>query len=373
MKATIDRETLLRALARSQGVVDKRHAMAVLTNALIEAEGSSLRLVATDLEVSLQQTVPAKVQEGGQVAASARTLFEIVRESEASVEEIVLQSLENQWLQVSYGRSNFKIMGIDPNEHPGMPGGTREGAKASRVQMDAGDLSEMIRKTIFAVSTDETRSNLAGVYLCKGGKKGVIRMVATDGHRLALIERSASGAALTDGVILPRKGLAELGKLLGEETGTVTVAVAKSEASIEVDGSLLSMRLVEGTFPDYEKVIPASSARELRVARDDLLQTLRRVSIVSSERARAVCFQLEKGSLGVISVNPDVGEASEELAVEYDGDPVSVGFNARYLLDVLMVLPEGAQVAIGLGDDLSPGVVRSDDEDYTYVVMPMRI
>ena len=371
MKVTIEREAVLRALARTQGVVDKRHSMAVLTNALLEAEDGALNIIATDLEVSLKQTVTAKVAEPGRAAASARTLFEIVRES--ATDEIQLRTLENQWVEVAYGRSNFKLMGINPEEHPGMPASPRNGAKSVRLQLDVGDLSEMIRKTVFAVSTDDTRSNLAGVYLTKGAKKGTVRMVATDGHRLAMLDRQSTGGTVTDGAILPRKGLAELGKLLPEETGAVTLTVTSSEASVEVGSCLLSVRLVEGSFPDYQKVIPESTPRELSVGRDELLQTLRRVSILSSERARGVRFKLEKGSLAIVASNPDMGEASEELPIDYRGEAMEVGFNARYLLDVLGVLPEATKIEIGLGDELSPGVVRGEDEGYSYVVMPMRI
>ena len=371
MRVTIEREAVLRALGRTQGVVDKRHSMAVLTNALFEAGDGKLDIIATDLEVSLRQSIPAKVLEPGRAAASARTVFEIVRES--SSDEIQLRTMDNQWVEVSYGRSNFKLMGINPEEHPGMPAAGRNGAKASRIQIDAGDLSEMVRKTVFAVSSDDTRSNLAGVFLTKGQKKGSLRMVATDGHRLALIERQASGASLTDGVILPRKGLAELGKILPEESATVALTISASEATIEIGDVLLSLRLVEGSFPDYQKVIPDNAHRELVVGRDEFFQTLRRVSILSSERARGVRFKLEKGSLAIVANNPDMGEASEELAVEYRGDRMEVGFNARYLLDVLGVLPEGSKIEIGLGDELSPCIVKGPDEGYCYVVMPMRI
>ena len=206
MDVTIEREALLRILARSQGVVDKRHSMAVLTNALLEADGKSLSLVATDLEVSLKQTVDAKVKTPGAAAVSARTLFEIVRES--ATDTVRLSSLDNQWLRVSYGKSEFKLMGIDPAEYPGMPKQGSDGADPVSIDVAPGDFTDMIRKTVFSVSTDDTRSNLAGIFLTKGEKKGTLRMVATDGHRLAMIDRPVS-ASLSEGVILPRKGLAE--------------------------------------------------------------------------------------------------------------------------------------------------------------------
>jgi DNA polymerase-3 subunit beta len=370
MNVTIEREAILRILGRTQGVVDKRHSMAVLTNALVEVQDKEISIVATDLEVSLKQTAPAKVGEPGKAAASARTLFEIVRES--SAEDICLRTLDNQWVEVSYGKSNFKLMGIDPEEYPGMPQAGVKGSDTATFEVDAGDLGEMVRKTLFSVSGDDTRSNLAGVYITKA-KKNQIRMVATDGHRLAVIDRTISGSLPENGAILPRKGLAEIGKMLGEETGKVSVTVTGHEAMITVGDSVLSMRLVEGSFPDYQKVIPKDTPNRMKVSRDELLHTLRRVSILSSERARGVRFRLSDSTLELSANNPDMGEAKEELAVEYGGAEMEIGFNAKYLIEVLGVLPEGGTVEIGFGDELSPGVLSGDDLGYRYVVMPMRI
>jgi DNA polymerase-3 subunit beta len=371
MNVTIEREAILRILGRTQGVVDKRHSMAVLTNALVEVQDKQISIVATDLEVSLKQTAPARVGEPGKAAASARTLFEIVRES--SADEISLRSLDNQWIEISYGKSNFKLMGIDPDEYPGMPQVATNGAKATRFEVDAGDLLEMVRKTVFAVSGDDTRSNLAGVYLTRAKKKGQLRMVATDGHRLAVIDRVVGGTVPEEGAILPRRGLAEIGKMLGEEMGKVSVNLSGNEAMVTLGDSVLSMRLVEGTFPDYQKVIPSETPNRLKGSRDELLHTLRRVSILSSERARGVRFKLSGNTLELSANNPDMGEATEELAVEYSGADMEIGFNAKYLIDVLGVLPEGSSVEIGFGDELSPGVLQGDDPTYRYVVMPMRI
>ncbi len=371
MNVTIEREAILRILGRTQGVVDKRHSMAVLTNALVEVHDKEISIVATDLEVSLKQTAPAQVGEPGKAAASARTLFEIVRES--SADEIRLRTLDNQWVEVSYGKSNFKLMGIDPEEYPGMPKAGANGAQSATFEVAAGDLGEMVRKTIFAVSADDTRSNLAGVYITKSKKKNQIRMVATDGHRLAVIDRPITGTLPENGAILPRKGLAEIGKMLGEETGKVGITVSGNEAMITVGDSVLSMRLVEGSFPDYQKVIPKETPNRMTVSRDDFLHTLRRVSILSSERARGVRFRLSEGTLELSANNPDMGEAKEELAVDYGGAEMEIGFNAKYLIDVLGVLPEGGNVEIGFGDELSPGVLSGDDAGYRYVVMPMRI
>jgi DNA polymerase-3 subunit beta len=192
MKITVGCEDFLRILARTQGVVDRRHSMAILTNLLLEAGKDEIFVVATDLEVSLRQSCPARVDESGTAAISARKLFEIVRES--SSDEVTARSLDNLWMEVSYGRSKFKLAGIDPQDHPGMPA-VGDGKDATTIELEASDLAEMIAKTIFAVSHDDTRSNLAGVHLGAGEKKGTLRMVSTDGHRLAMIDRKAKGTA----------------------------------------------------------------------------------------------------------------------------------------------------------------------------------
>jgi len=369
MEITTDRESLATILGHTQGVVDKRHSMAVLTNVLLEAKDGKLDITATDLEISLRQSCPATVKKDGRAATSARKLFEIVRE--ASGDEVSIKVLENQQIEISYGRSNFKLMGIDPDEHPGMPAKAGNGQKAVSIEMESTELAEVIRKTIFAVSLDDTRSNLAGVYLEKG-KKGVMRMVATDGHRLAMIDRKISGELPTEGVILPRKGLAEVAKLLVEQAGPVTIVISGNDASMTLGDCVLSMRLVDGNFPDYQQVIPSETNKLVGVGRDALYQTVKRIAILSSERARGIRLTLKDGSMDVSAKNPDIGEATEDVEVEYSGDELEIGFNAKYFLDVLGVLPEGSRVELGLGDELSPGVVSGDDADYRYVVMPMR-
>lgn len=371
MNITVGSEDFLRILGRTQGVVDRRHSMAILTNLVIEAGSGEISVVATDLEVSLRQTLAAKVSEPGSIAVSARKLFEIVRESTSP--EITVRSLDNHAVAVSYGRSNFRLMGIDASEHPGMPSTGTATEGGSSFELETEELSEIIEKTLFSVSHDDTRSNLAGVHLDAGSKKGTIRLVATDGHRLALIDRKAKGTTPKEGVILPRKGLAEVLKVLPEVTGTVTIRLTGNEAIVELPGCTLSMRLVEGTFPDYRQVVPKESPNVLSVDRDAFLQTVRRVSLLSSEKARGIRLGLSSGRLEISANNPDLGEASEDLEVEYTGPDLEIGFNARYILDVLQVFRENTQVELGLGDHLSPGVIKGVDAGYSYVVMPMRI
>lgn len=369
MKITLGSEDFLRILARTQGVVEKRHSMAILTNLLIETGKDEISVTATDLEVSLKQSCPAKIAEGGSATVSARKIFEIIREADSG--EIALQSGKNLGISVSYGRSKFRLMGIDPADHPGMP--KSDGAAVAKLEIQASDLAEMIAKTIFAVSSDDARSNLAGVHLDQSEQKGHLRFVATDGHRLAMIERKVKGSLPKDGVILPRKGLVELAKLLSEETGIVTLTINDREAIVEAGGCLLSMRLVEGTFPDYNQVVPKETPNILRIQRDALLHSVRRASLLSSDRAHGVRFGFTEDKLEITASNPDLGEAQEELEVSYQGKNLEIGFNARYLLDVLAILPENSELEMGLGDQLSPGVIRLEDASYQYVVMPMRI
>ncbi|MFQ5352518.1 MAG: DNA polymerase III subunit beta [Candidatus Binatia bacterium] len=371
MNISVKRDPLLKLLGRAQSVVDKRHSMAVLSNVLLDARDATLTVIATDLEVSLSQTTEAEVVESGSVALSARKIFEIVREA-GPEGEIGIHVLDNGRVKLSYGRSEFKLMGVPAADHPGMPAAD-DGKESVTLELDVTELCEMIRKTIFAVSVDDTRSNLAGVYLESPKDLGILRMVATDGHRLAMIDRETVDGRIEGGIILPRKGLNEAAKLLAEAEGRVKMIVSPNESALKLENWTLSMRLVEGSFPDYRQVVPGKTTNLMVTERDSLLQTVRRVSLLSSERARGIKLNVNDASLEVSANNPDLGEATEDVAVEYDGDEIEIGFNSRYILDVLNVIPEEGKVEIALKDHLSPGVVRCDDSGYTYVVMPMRI
>lgn len=234
-------------------------------------------------------------------------------------------------------------------------------------------LREMIERTLFAVSVDETRMNLSGVFI-ERPENGKLRIVATDGHRLSMVTRLVEGAPTATGVIVPRKGVVELAKAMESGEEPVVLTAQGGVVHAERGAVELSMRLIEGEFPDYKQVLPQKSERRMLLGVEGFLAGLRRVSIISSERTRGVKLQLEVGRLDISSINPDIGEASEEVTVEYDGPPLSIGFNAKYLIDVLSVLSPAAQVEMGFNDEVSPAVIRSDsDPDYVYVVMPMRL
>jgi DNA polymerase-3 subunit beta len=371
MEVSVKREDLVRGLYLVQGVVERRNTLPILANVLLEPGENGLTLTATDMEVGLRNLVSAQVKKKGVVTVSARKLYEIARE--VAAEEIVLKSTQSGWVDVLAGRSKFKIVSLDPKDFPQLPLGA-DTAQGICVRIAAGTLREMIDRTLFSVSTDEARFNLSGVFMTKG-EGDVLRMVATDGHRLAMIDRRVSEAKLERGVIMPRKGLAEARKLLDEMEDTeLMLIVSPRDVRINTPKVSFFMRLIEGEFPDYRQVIPGSTRVQVRVNRDDLLAALRRISLLASERSRGVKFQFERGRLNISASNPDQGEASEDIEVSYGGEPLTVGFNARYLIDVLGVHAEGDVIELALTDEVGPGVIRaSQDPDFTYVVMPMRL
>lgn len=375
MKLKIAKAELHKGLGRIQAIVEKRNSMPILANVLLEADkesggGGSLRLAATDLEVGVRGQHPAKVSKAGGLTVAAKKLFEIVRE--LPDEDIALEATANSYLDIRCARSHFTLAGTAAEEYPTLP----EFSPESTVSIPSEALSSMIERTMYAASLDETRYNLNGVYLEVHADTGKLRMVATDGHRLALVDREVPGdiAGLANGVIIPRKGLAELKRLLDEDDVEEVEIGFEGNSGLARKGDVtLVMRLIEGEFPNYQQVIPSELSVRLVIPADQLIQALRRVVLLSSERSRAVKLELAEGKLVVSSNNPDLGDASDELDIEFSGDPVAVGFNARYLLDALGAL-HAKEVRLGLQNDLSPAqLVPTNDEDTLAVVMPMRL
>jgi DNA polymerase-3 subunit beta len=371
MEFSVKRADLVHGLQLVQGVVERRSTLPILAHVLIEPAEDGLALMATDMEVGLRTRVPGVVKTKGILTVGARKLYEIAREIAA--EEMTIRTVSAGWVEVLAGRSKFKVVSLDPKDFPPLPLGTPESGGVT-LRIATGTLREMIDKTLFAVSSDETRFNLSGVY-AESGENGALRMVATDGHRLAMIERSLADARLPRGSILPRKGLSEIRKLLDEPADDeLTLNVADKHIRLHTPAVSSFMRLVEGEFPDYRQVIPSAPRVKALINRDDMLAALRRMSLLASERSHGVRVHLEKGRLEVSASNPDQGEASEDIEVSYAGEPLSVGFNARYLLDVLGVHAPGDVIEFGLTDEVGPGVLRgSQDPEYTYVIMPMRL
>ena len=379
MELIIGRSALLGGLNLAQGIVERRNTVPILGNVLIEAKDSSLALAATDMEVGMRTRIACECGHPGSVTLSAHKLFEIVRETEA--DEVSLRSLENDWVEIKCGRARFKMMSLDPRSFPAMPSAAEKtesavdtGAARTELNIGAKVLTTMIDKTIFAVSPDETRYNLSGVYIeCPA--PDTVRMAATDGHRLSLIDRPAPGFSMHGGAILPRKGLNELRRLLDSGVeGDVVLSVETQLAWLLQGSTEISMRRVEGEFPDYRGVIPKDSRYQISIARDTLLAAIKRAAIFSSERYHGIRLGLNSGSLTVSSTSPELGEASETVDVDFSGEEFSVGFNAAYLIQAVTAIPAQEQVLLGVTDEVSPGVLTTPaDSAYLYVVMPMRL
>ena len=368
MQIRAKRKEFLETLHWTQSIVERRHTMPILANVLLESDKGEIRVTATDLEVGVRGRLQGEVKKEGSITLNAKKLYEIVRE--APEENLDLKRLENDWVELRSGKSVFKIVGMDAREFPQFPVFTAD----QLLPVPAEVLREMIEKTLFAVSTDETRHNLNGVYV-EEREPGKLCMVATDGHRLALIERGIGALGLQKGVILPRKGLAELKKILEEtKEGLVSIGVKENMALVVREPVELFMRLIDGDFPDYTKVVPKENPYGLKLAQEGFLQALRRVSILSNERYKGIKLEVNEGKMTVSATNPDLGEAVEELDIDYQGRGLSLGFNARYLIEVLGVLGDATEVDMRFKDELSPSVLRKDgDSDYLYVVMPMRL
>ncbi len=372
MKLTIEKNDLFSLVSRAQNIIEKRNTMPILVNVLFEAEGSALKIFATDLEVSLTDQCAARVHEPGRVAVNAKSLFEIVKELPDGA--IHLEKKENNWLKLTQHRSVFNIVGMSPEEYPVFP--TFNTQEFMRIESDV--LSEMIEKTIYSVSSDHTRYHLNGVFFekQKEGDRSVYRMVATDGHRLSLVDRKTEGqigSGADQGVIIPRKGLYEIRKLLETSEGNVEIAVEGSQLIVRKESSVLMIRLIEGKYPNYQQLIPQNLKELISVNREILLSSLKRVSLLSNQKSKGVTLALSNNKMEITSNNPELGDAKEELEVEYRGREMKIGFNARYILDVLGSMKD-EMVQIELNDQLSPGLVRPhNDKSYTCVVMPMRI
>ena len=374
MKLSITKSEFLRGLGRIQSIVEKRNSMPILANVLIEApkkgKEAKLHLAATDLEVGVRSLHEANVSEPGGLPLSAKKLFDIIRE--LSDEKVEFSATENSYLEIRCNRSRFTLAGTAAEEYPTLP----EFSPEKTVPIPAAVLSEMIERTMYAASVDETRYNLNGVYLEVLEDTGAIRLVATDGHRLACVDREIEGdtSALASGVIVPRKGLGELKRLVDEDDAEeIELAFANNSGLARKGDVTLVMRLIEGEFPNYNQVIPKNLTRHLILQTDTLVHAVRRVALLSSERSRAVKLEISDSQLVITSSNPDLGDAREEIDIDYAGEPLAIGFNAKYLLDAIGAV-QSKEVRFSFQDELSPSRLSPPEDEKTIaVVMPMRI
>jgi DNA polymerase-3 subunit beta len=368
MEFKIAGDELRKALYRAQGIVERKTTMPILANVLINAGKAGVTVTAFDLDVGVVSEHPAEVLKPGAVTVSAKYVFDIVQN--APEHTLTLKRLQNNYVEITSGAAHFKIVGMAAEEYPKLP---RE-ENAPLVKVTGALLLEMIKKTQFAISTDETRYILNGVFF-EPRADGLIRMVATDGHRLALVERPMDGDfKLKSGVIIPRKGLFELKRLLDEAPeAECQLGFAENSALFKKEGLTMVMRLIDGQFPEYQRVIPKEGDKQVSLQRIRFLEGLRRISLLSADRSNAVKIRIGDNQLRISANNPDLGEAQDDLDAAYAGPEMNVGFNARYLTDVLGAV-DSDEVVFELGDEHSPGVLHSPgDRSYIAVVMPMRV
>lgn len=364
MKISCFQGDLTRGIQTVGSAVAGRATLPILTNILIEAKKEGIELSATDLEIGIKCSVPAQVKKEGAITIPAKRLSDIVRElPEGPVE----METEDSQLKISSGGIFFKVLGLPAEEFPTLPKVESE----NRFSLDSQILRGMIQKTIFANSQDETRYILNGSYLEM--EKDRIVMTATDGHRLATIShRIEKGPKKKIGAIIPTKALNELNRLL-EEPKEVEATIGENQISFSLDGIILSSKLIEGQFPDYKQLIPTKSAKRLSLKRDSLLGGVRRAALLADARTGAVELLAYSNKLIIRSQTPQVGEAREEMDIDYSGEEIRTGYNARYLLDVLRNI-SSEEVSLELNEPLSPGIIKPvSDEDYLCVIMPMRI
>jgi DNA polymerase-3 subunit beta len=372
MKLTIERSALLKALAHVQSVVERRNTIPILANVLIEAQQGKLSLTATDMDIAIVESVVADVARTGTVTVPAHTLYDIVRKlAEGSQIGVELLGDKGQ-VSLRSGRSSFALASLPADDFPRMSGGEMPHG----FELAAAELKSLIDKTRFAISTEETRYYLNGIYLHAGQSNGikVLRAVATDGHRLARVEMALpSGAETIPGVILPRKTVMELHKLISETDVPVQIALSETRVRFALGDVTLTSKLIDGTFPDYERVIPSGNDKVMEVDRVEFTAAVDRVATISTDKSRAVKLSLAKNQLTLTASSPDAGAAEEEIAVRYAGPAIEIGFNARYLLDIAEQI-DGDGARFRMADAAAPTLVEDiSDQSALYVLMPMRV
>ncbi len=371
MRLTIERSALLKALNHVQSVVERRNTIPILSNVLLSAQGDSLRLTATDLDIEISEAAPADVDRAGQTTAPASYLYDFVRKLPDAAAVKLEVSGDDPRLSISAGKSRLHLPILPAGDFPAMPSDGFD----TKFEIGPTELARLVDKTRFAISTEETRYYLNGIFfhtVDSGGAK--LRAVATDGHRLALADAPApNGAQGMPGVIVPRKTINELKRLLDDAADLVEIAVSTQKIRFALGDAVLTSKLIDGSFPEYARVIPKSNSRKLKLDNKVFAEAVDRVATVSAERSRSVRLALEKDKVTLTVNNPDAGVATEDLPASYGDDAMEIGFNARYLLDVAQQI-EGEETIFELADSGSPTLVRDEaDEAALYVLMPLRV
>jgi DNA polymerase-3 subunit beta len=372
MKVTVERSALLKSLGHVHRVVERRNTIPILANVLIQAENAKLAFRATDLDLEVTETIPAEVGPSGATTVPAHMFYEIVRKLPEGAQIVLEASGDRAVLTIRAGRARFTLQTLPVSDFPDLAAGDM----THSFKVSAADLKRLIDKASFAISTEETRYYLNGIYLHAAGaaKAATLRAVATDGHRLAQVELPLpAGADGMPGIIIPRKTVGEVQRLIEDGEAEATIELSPGKIRFTIGDVVLTSKLIDGTFPDYGRVIPLGNNKELVVDKAEFEAAVDRVSTVSSERGRAVKLALTAGKLTLSVTNPDSGSATEELEVEYESDPLDIGFNSRYLLDIAAQI-EGETAVLKLADPGSPTLIQDrESKGALYVLMPMRV
>ena len=377
MTFEIDKREFIKGLSLMQSVAGRKTTLPILSHILLEWDKHSLYLTGTDLETGIREELIAKTHQKGRASVSAKKLFEIVRE--LPEETIHIQKKDNHWITLQCGKSIFNLAGLDPEEFPSLPPYQEENFSLVSTRL----FREMIEKTVFAASNEESRYHLNGVLIVRSKQTGkeALRMVATDGHRLSLVDRQNKKISGIDekGIIMPKKGILEVKKIIGDRDGQEEMGIYfnSTHGFFKLGKSLTVIRLIEGEFPEYEQVIPKGNDKRLVMAKERIVSSLKRVSTMANERMEGVKFSLKMNSVEMSSTHQDFGDAQEEVEVVYDGPPLQVGFNARYLIEALNVI-DTEEVLMELKDDGSPGILKPSSStpgvsNQISIIMPMRL
>lgn len=372
MKLTIERATLLRSLNHVQSVVERRNTIPILANVLLATKDGAISLTATDMDIAIVESVPCDTSSTGSITVPAHTLYDIVRKLPDGAQIELDSNDESGQLSLKAGRSRFTLSTLPTSDFPAMGAGELP----HNFSLPADTLRALVDRTRFAISTEETRYYLNGIYLHTASANGVdvMRAAATDGHRLARVEIPLpEGAAGMPGIIIPRKTIGELRRLIDECDDAVRISLSDTKIQFSFETATLTSKLIDGTFPDYEKVIPTGNDKLLEVDCQSFAEAVDRVATISTERSRSVKLHVGANNLTLSASSPENGTAVEEIEVAYEKEPLEIGFNSRYLLDIANQV-EGDIAQLSMADGASPTILRdSSDDSALYVLMPMRV
>jgi DNA polymerase-3 subunit beta len=369
MEFNVERITFLEGIQKTLGIVERKTTMPILNNILIRASDNQIKIIATDREIGLISDYEADVVISGEITVAARKLYEMIREIQGNI--INFKKMDNNWVTITCGKIMYKMPGITVDEFPEV----KDDQSVTFSKIGSSLLKDMMNKTYFAISTDEMRTNLNGVYFCV--EEGRASMVATDGHRLSIVKKDIEGIGLSGleggGIILPRKGVGEIRKLVEDGADDVEIGIQQSSCVIRKNKTVLRVSLIDSDYPDYAKVIPEEKGVDVRLNRDQLLHSLRRMSVMSSDRFSGVKIELAENKMTLSSTNPDVGEAKDEIDIQYEGKAFEIGYNVKYLIDAIDVVDED-DIFIEMREAYGPGVIRPVvDDSYMCIIMPLRL